>query len=345
MDWSGGSPTSTSAEVGVRRKRLRDALADFDAATIATTHQFCQTVLRSLGVAGDTDSGAELVESLDDLVVEVVDDVYLAALRPRRRGAAVQAGRRARAGPGRRARPAGRCSPRPTPSRQRRARARAFAADGARRGRPAQASPGRPLLRRPADPAGRRPRDAGLPGLPADAPALADRARRRVPGHRPGAVEGARPRLLRPRHDGADRRPEAGDLRLPRRRHLHLPRAPPRPRRPGARWRSTGAATRRWSTRCRRCSVAPRSATRGSPYTPSRRSTPAAASRAPRSPSPCACACCAAPTSPRATRHRADRRRSARTSRRTSPTTWPACSPPVRHLRRAGPWAPATSRC
>ena len=65
------------AEVATRRKRLRDALADFDAATIATTHQFCQMVLRSLGVAGDTDSGAELVESLDDLVVEVVDDVYL----------------------------------------------------------------------------------------------------------------------------------------------------------------------------------------------------------------------------------------------------------------------------
>ena len=34
-------------------------------------------MLRSLGVAGDTDSGAELVEDLDDLVVEVVDDVFL----------------------------------------------------------------------------------------------------------------------------------------------------------------------------------------------------------------------------------------------------------------------------
>jgi exodeoxyribonuclease V beta subunit len=66
-----------TATLDVRRKRLRDALADFDAATIATTHQFCQSVLRSLGVAGDTDSGAELVDSLDDLVVEVVDDVYL----------------------------------------------------------------------------------------------------------------------------------------------------------------------------------------------------------------------------------------------------------------------------
>jgi exodeoxyribonuclease V beta subunit len=57
---------------------LRDALAGFDAATIATTHQFCQLVLRSLGVAGDTDSGVELVESLDELVAEIVDDLYLA---------------------------------------------------------------------------------------------------------------------------------------------------------------------------------------------------------------------------------------------------------------------------
>jgi exodeoxyribonuclease V beta subunit len=65
------------AEIGRRHRRLRDALASFDSATIATTHQFCQTVLRSLGVAGDTDTGATLVESLDELVVEVVDDVYL----------------------------------------------------------------------------------------------------------------------------------------------------------------------------------------------------------------------------------------------------------------------------
>ncbi len=66
------------AEAGVRRARLRDALASFDAATIATTHQFCQLVLRSLGVAGDTDAHARLVEDLDELVVEVVDDLYLA---------------------------------------------------------------------------------------------------------------------------------------------------------------------------------------------------------------------------------------------------------------------------
>lgn len=60
-----------------RRERLRAALAAFDAAVIATTHQFCQLVLRSLGVAGDTEPGARLVDSLDELLVEVVDDVYL----------------------------------------------------------------------------------------------------------------------------------------------------------------------------------------------------------------------------------------------------------------------------
>jgi exodeoxyribonuclease V beta subunit len=60
-----------------RRVRLRDALATFDAATIATTHQFCQMVLRSLGVAGDSDTGVTLVESLDELVTELVDDLYL----------------------------------------------------------------------------------------------------------------------------------------------------------------------------------------------------------------------------------------------------------------------------
>ncbi|WP_370107776.1 UvrD-helicase domain-containing protein [Nocardioides sp.] len=65
------------AEHPAMRERLRDALADFDSATIATTHQFCQLVLRSLGVAGDTEAGARLVEDLDDLVVEVVDDLYL----------------------------------------------------------------------------------------------------------------------------------------------------------------------------------------------------------------------------------------------------------------------------
>jgi len=66
------------AECDARARRLRDALAGFDAATIATTHQFCQLVLKSLGVAGDTEAGVTLVEDLDDLVTEIVDDLYLA---------------------------------------------------------------------------------------------------------------------------------------------------------------------------------------------------------------------------------------------------------------------------
>ncbi|CAM4026756.1 UvrD-helicase domain-containing protein [Janibacter anophelis] len=64
-------------EVAERARRLRDALTHFDAATIATTHQFCQLVLRGLGVAGDSDPHSRLVEDLSDLRDEVVDDLYV----------------------------------------------------------------------------------------------------------------------------------------------------------------------------------------------------------------------------------------------------------------------------
>lgn len=67
------------ADRALRHRRVVQALADFDAATIATIHQFCSLVLDSLGVAGDTDARARLVEDLDDLLVEVVDDLYLRA--------------------------------------------------------------------------------------------------------------------------------------------------------------------------------------------------------------------------------------------------------------------------
>ncbi|HET9355511.1 MAG TPA: CTP synthetase, partial [Sphingomicrobium sp.] len=46
----------------------RERRGDYLGATIATIHQFCQLVLRSLGVAGDTDANATLVEDLDDLL-------------------------------------------------------------------------------------------------------------------------------------------------------------------------------------------------------------------------------------------------------------------------------------
>ena len=64
------------AEAAVRRRRLTAALAEFDAATIATTHQFCGQMLTALGIAGDA-ADAVFVESVDDLVVEVVDDFYV----------------------------------------------------------------------------------------------------------------------------------------------------------------------------------------------------------------------------------------------------------------------------
>ena len=61
----------------LRRGRLRAALAAYDGATIATIHQFCQLVLRGLGVAGDTDAGVRLEEDLGDLVLDVADDLFL----------------------------------------------------------------------------------------------------------------------------------------------------------------------------------------------------------------------------------------------------------------------------
>ena len=55
----------------------RDALSNFDAATIATTHGFCQEVLGGLGIAGDLEPDTTFVEDIDDLVEEVIDDLYV----------------------------------------------------------------------------------------------------------------------------------------------------------------------------------------------------------------------------------------------------------------------------
>ncbi len=63
--------------MAARRDRLVQALADFDAATIATTHGFCQEVLGGLGVAGDLEPDAVLIEDETDLLGEVVDDLYV----------------------------------------------------------------------------------------------------------------------------------------------------------------------------------------------------------------------------------------------------------------------------
>jgi exodeoxyribonuclease V beta subunit len=64
-------------DVRRRRARLGRAIADFDAATIATTHSFCQEVLGGLGIAGDLEPNIDFVEDLSDLVADVVDDLYV----------------------------------------------------------------------------------------------------------------------------------------------------------------------------------------------------------------------------------------------------------------------------
>ncbi len=66
-----------AAELVRRRQRVADALNAFDAATVTTTHGFCQQVLASLGTAADHDTSAVLVEDLRDLVTEVADDLFL----------------------------------------------------------------------------------------------------------------------------------------------------------------------------------------------------------------------------------------------------------------------------
>ncbi len=67
------------ATVQLRRRRLAAAIADFDAATIVTTHGFCQEVLGGLGIAADLEPGVAFVEDLTDLREEVVDDLYVRA--------------------------------------------------------------------------------------------------------------------------------------------------------------------------------------------------------------------------------------------------------------------------
>jgi exodeoxyribonuclease V beta subunit len=67
----------TGAVVAGRRERLARAIANFDAATIATTHGFCQEVLGGLGIAGDLEPDVSFVDDLSDLVSDVIDDLYV----------------------------------------------------------------------------------------------------------------------------------------------------------------------------------------------------------------------------------------------------------------------------
>jgi len=60
-----------------RQRRLAEAIANFDALTIETTHGFCQRILDGLGTLAQSDPGARFVESVDQLAKEVLDDLYL----------------------------------------------------------------------------------------------------------------------------------------------------------------------------------------------------------------------------------------------------------------------------
>jgi exodeoxyribonuclease V beta subunit len=63
--------------VRLRRDRLAAAVSGFDAITIATTHGFCQAVLDELGTLGDLEPDIVFQENVDELVEEVIDDLYV----------------------------------------------------------------------------------------------------------------------------------------------------------------------------------------------------------------------------------------------------------------------------
>lgn len=70
--------TGTDAEIGQRRRYLLRAVSDFDSATIATTHSFCQRMLDGIGFVGDYEPNAEYRDTTADLRAQVSDDLYTA---------------------------------------------------------------------------------------------------------------------------------------------------------------------------------------------------------------------------------------------------------------------------
>ena len=66
--------------VGLRLRRLTDAMASFDGATITTIHGFCHQVLQSLGFAADVERDPRFVEDVRDMLDEVVADLLVRKL-------------------------------------------------------------------------------------------------------------------------------------------------------------------------------------------------------------------------------------------------------------------------
>ncbi|MEN3266459.1 UvrD-helicase domain-containing protein, partial [Pseudonocardia sp.] len=65
-------------EVALRRRRLAAALAEFDAATIATTHQFCGQMLTALGAADDADFDAATIVTTHGFCQEILGGLGIA---------------------------------------------------------------------------------------------------------------------------------------------------------------------------------------------------------------------------------------------------------------------------
>ncbi len=65
------------ADRDLHRERLGAGLSTFDASTIETTHGFCNQMLRGLGLGADADLTPELTDDSDDLLQEVLTDLYL----------------------------------------------------------------------------------------------------------------------------------------------------------------------------------------------------------------------------------------------------------------------------
>lgn len=63
--------------VAERHRRVSGVVAEFDAATIATIHGFCEQVLSRVGFAGDVERDVEFLEDPRDLTDQVVDDLLV----------------------------------------------------------------------------------------------------------------------------------------------------------------------------------------------------------------------------------------------------------------------------
>ena len=66
-----------TVNVEQRRRRLRTALDAFDTAMIVTTHVFCQSMLKELGVLGDWDLGDSILSDPRRLIDQCAADVYV----------------------------------------------------------------------------------------------------------------------------------------------------------------------------------------------------------------------------------------------------------------------------